>query len=499
MLNLSEKEFLSLAGDNTVVPLYLERACDFVTPVGFYSKVQGEHTFILESVESASNIGRYSFVGMHPKFAVSFTDGKTTIRDFDGGTLTEEGNPFLVLRKVVQRFKPLNFESLPGFSGGAVGFLGYDLIAHIEKMTLRKRDDLKIPDLHFIVPKVVVAFDHFNHTIKFIYNAFVEKKTNASKLYSEAENTIKSLQALLKEPVDLPLLPSKNESNAFEADRNMGDEQFYDMVRKGKEYIACGDAFQIVLSQRFNTSYDGDALTLYRSLRHVNPSPYLFLIRYPGYSLIGASPEILVKEEKGQVTIRPIAGTRKRIGKPKEDAQLEEELLADPKERAEHVMLVDLARNDIGRVCVGGSVKPTELLVIERYSHVLHIVSNIVGQLAPGKDAFDLIRATFPAGTLSGAPKIRAMEIIEELEPTKRGPYGGAVCYFGFGGNFDSCITIRTMVLKDSHVFWQAGAGIVYDSQEKYEYDETISKSGAVRDAIQIARSVERSGKGGDA
>ncbi len=495
-MNLSRKEFSNLAIENSVIPIYLECACDFITPVGFFSKVQSEYSFILESVESTSSIGRYSFVGMHPKFAVSFSNGKNMIHDFDAGSFTEEGDPFFVLRKMVQRFKPIHFESLSGFSGGAVGYLGYDLITQIEKITLKKRDDLKIPDLNFMIPKVVIAFDHFNHTIKFIYNAFIEKKSDVPRLYVEAEATIEKLQSLLKEPVHLPLLPmhcysSDAESKHIAFKSNMSREEFYAMVRKGKEYIACGDAFQIVLSQRFQATYGGDDLSLYRALRMVNPSPYLFLIRYPDYSLIGSSPEILVKEEKGKVTIRPIAGTRKRTGEEEKDAQAEKDLLADPKERAEHVMLVDLARNDIGRVCEGGSVKPTELLLIERYSHVLHIVSNIVGQLSEGKDAFDLIRATFPAGTLSGAPKIRAMEIIEELEPSKRGPYGGAVCYFGFAGNFDSCITIRTMVLKDKEAYWQAGAGVVHDSIEESEYEETLLKAGAILKAIQLARSLD--------
>jgi anthranilate synthase component 1 len=488
-MNLSKAEFLKLAIENSVIPLYRECACDFVTPVGFFSKVQSEYSFLLESVESTSSIGRYSFLGIHPKFAVSFSNGKNVIRDFDGDSFCEEGDPFFTLRKVIQRFKPIHFDSLPGFSGGAVGYLGYDLIAHIEKINLKKRDDLKIPDLNFIIPKVILAFDHFNHTIKFIYNAFVEKKSQAGKLYTEAEFLIKKLQGLLKGPVDLPLLPMDNDSPEASFESNMSREDFYAMVRKAKEHIVCGDTFQIVLSQRFHSPYPGDALTLYRALRMVNPSPYLFLIRYPDYSLIGSSPEILVKEEKGKVTIRPIAGTRKRTGDLEKDAQAEKDLLLDPKERAEHVMLVDLARNDISRVC--GSVKPTELLVIERYAHIMHIVSNIEGQLSEGKDAFDLIRATFPAGTLSGAPKIRAMEIIETLEPTKRGPYGGAVCYFGFGGNFDSCIIIRTMLLKDKKAIWQAGAGVVYDSKEEYEYEETLIKARALLKALQVARNVE--------
>ena len=479
-----------MAENLTVMPVFMELACDFITPVVLFAKINRDYSFILESVECSERFGRHSFIGLDPKFTVQFSQGKTIVSDFDSGQTTLPGNALDNMRQTIKKYKPLNYDSKSGFFGGAVGYMAYDIINQIENLHLEKRDQLNVPDLYFIVPKSVIIFDHLKHTIKLACNVFIDKKEQAATLYDAAVKRIGELKKLIKSPEELPLFSLEKVVGNMDFSSNMTREEFCSMVKKAKESIYKGDAFQIVLSQRLKVPFNGNALNLYRALRIVNPSPYMFLINFPGFNLVGSSPEILVKEEEGKVTIRPIAGTRKRGENEEKDKELEAELLADKKEIAEHVMLVDLARNDIGRVCKGGSVAPSQLMVVERYSHVMHIVSNVKGELAKDKDAFDLLKACFPAGTVSGAPKIRAMEIIEDLEPDKRGPYAGAVCYFDFGGNFDSCITIRTALLKEGMAYVQAGAGIVYDSVEENEYQESINKAKALLRAIELAKTI---------
>jgi anthranilate synthase component 1 len=486
MLNLSESEFLELAGDRTVIPLSMELACDLVTPVGFFSQIDTPYSFILESVESSEQIGRYSFVGMDPRFVIRSRGAETHIRDFEGTTRILDGNPLDNLKELIKTYRPVRYDNPGGFFGGAVGYLSYDMITHIEPVDLENPDPLGLPDLYFILPRIVVIFDHFNHTVRIVYNAFTGEKDRAGAIYREAAESIRQTRELFERRHEYPLFSMKPDLPDPDFRSNMDPGRFREIVNRARESIIAGEAIQVVLSQRFGTPYPGSPLSLYRALRIINPSPYMFLINYPDFSLIGSSPEILVREENRKVTIRPIAGTRKRGETPRQDREAEKSLLSDEKEIAEHVMLVDLARNDIGRVCRAGSVKADRLLAVERYSHVMHIVSNVVGELDRDRDAFDLIRACFPAGTVSGAPKIRAMELIEELEPDRRGPYAGAVCYFDFGGNFDSCITIRTMVLKDGTCFIQAGAGIVFDSVAENEYQETLSKARALFKAVRL-------------
>ncbi|EKD27289.1 MAG: hypothetical protein ACD_79C00770G0003 [uncultured bacterium] len=491
MLNITKNEFIKMSQDSSVIAIHTEFACDFITPVGFFSKINEKFTFLLESVECSENIGRYSFIGMNPKATVSFKKNKTIVKDFDSSSYELTGDPIENLKKIFKKYKPVNFELYNQFAGGAVGYLAYDIISQIEKIKLSNEDELDLPDLYFIIPKILIIFDHVKHTVKIVFNAFVENKKDADLLYEEGKSNILKIRNLFTTTTPLPFVPIKSNLSGTEFKSNMDKDCFCSIVNKAKDYIVKGDCIQVVLSQRFQVSYPGKSLNLYRSLRMINPSPYMFLINFPEFSLIGSSPEILCKEERKKVTIRPIAGTRKRGKNKEEDLFAEKDLLSDAKEIAEHVMLVDLGRNDIGRVCKEGTVKADELMVIERYSHVMHIVSNVTGELSDDKDAFDLIRATFPAGTVSGAPKIRAMEIIEELEKTKRGPYAGAVCYFDFGGNFDSCITIRTIVLKNEKAYIQAGAGIVYDSIDEKEYEETINKAKAAFTAIEVANSIE--------
>ena len=491
MLNITKEQFIENASANSVIPLYEEFACDFITPVVLFSKLNKEHAFILESIGDSEKFGRYSFIGFDPKYTFSYSDGETVITDSDSGQTPLEGNPLDHLNQLIKKYKPLYYESKSGFLGGAVGYMGYDIISLIEDIPMNNTDDVRVPDMYFIIPKCVAIFDHLKHTIKLIFNAFIKDKNQCDSLYETAMKKISEIKKIFSHDSSLNIFGINTPANPPDFTSNMKEGDFCRMVEKAKEYIYKGDAFQIVLSQRFKIPYRGTSLDLYRALRMVNPSPYMFLINFPSFSLVGSSPEILVKEENKKVTIRPIAGTRKRGADEESDRALEKELLADEKEIAEHVMLVDLARNDIGRVCKGGSVKPDQLLTVERYSHVMHIVSNVTGTLKEDKNAMDLIRACFPAGTVSGSPKIRAMEIIEELEPTKRGPYAGTVCHFDFGGNFDSCITIRTILMKDNMAYLQAGAGIVYDSIPSKEYEETLNKAKAMMRAIQIANTIK--------
>ena len=474
MFTPSKAEFLELAKQGNLIPVYREIVADAETPVSAYQKIQKSGgSFLLESVEGGEHIGRYSFIGSHPRKVIR-------IDKADGS------DPLQAVENEMAQFRPVTIPGLPRFSGGAVGFLGYEYIHQIEPSVPKPdRDDLHTPVLCFMITDTILIFDRVSQTIKVVANAHVDSKPEVA--YTAACSRVDELVHELQQPLASHALEFRKDAPAIHVESNMAPEDYAIMIIKAKEYIRAGDIIQVVLAQRFQAKAKASALDIYRALRSVNPSPYMFLLDFGRFQLVGASPEVHVRCEDGNVEIRPIAGTRWRGQTPEEDARLEKELLADEKERAEHLMLVDLARNDIGRVCDFGSVRVPEFMVIEKYSHVMHIVSGVEGRLQNGRSAYDLMRATFPAGTVSGAPKIRAMQIISELERVQRGPYAGAVGYFSFNGNVDSCITLRTALLKDGLVYVQAGGGIVADSDPTYEFQETVNKSKAMLNAIALA------------
>ncbi|NDJ34204.1 MAG: anthranilate synthase component I [Chloroflexi bacterium] len=468
-----------------LVPVYKTMLADLETPVSVYLKLTqlGVTAFLLESVEGGEQVGRYSFLGVNPRKVLTFQGGDVS----DGETTTPlpaGRDPLHVIRDELARFSAVKVEGLPRFVGGAVGFIGYDVVRFFEQLPESAPGDLDVPDAVMMFPDTLVIFDHAQHRLIILANAHNTGDPQAA--YADAVHRIDSIAAVLAKPMPQP--PQATAPLDEPVESNITQERFEAIVGQAREYIAAGDAFQIVLSQRFTRRTSTDPLTLYRSLRALNPSPYMFLLRFTDdLSLIGASPETMVRLEDGVAMVRPIAGTRPRGTTEAQDQALAEELLADPKERAEHVMLVDLGRNDLGRVCEYGSVKVDQMMVIERYSHVMHIVSEVTGTIRPDLDAFDLFRATFPAGTLSGAPKIRAMQIIEELEPTRRGPYGGAVGYFSYDGSMDTCITIRAVLQQGDRLYIQSGAGIVADSDPTREFQETVNKARALDVAVRRA------------
>jgi anthranilate synthase component 1 len=485
----SRKEVGRLFAQGDLVPVYRKLMADLETPVSVYMKLSqvGTISFLLESVEGGEHIGRYSFLGVNPKGVITIQNGQVT-RTLHGETTTRPlssgEDPLHAVKHEFDRVTPVHIEGLPRFVGGAVGYLSYDVVRFFERLPDTANNELNVPDAAFLLPDTLVIFDHAKHQLIILANAHNTGDPDAA--YDDAVDRIEQIVAALQTP--LPHIPEVDAPLETELKSNVSRERYEQMVRDGKEYIAAGDAFQIVLSQRFTRRTSAPPLAIYRALRMLNPSPYMFLLRFSDeFSLIGASPEMMVRLEDGTATVRPIAGTRKRGANEEEDKALETELLDDPKERAEHVMLVDLGRNDLGRVCDYGTVHVTNMMYIERYSHVMHIVSEVQGRVRKGMDAFDLLRATFPAGTLSGAPKVRAMEIIEELEGTRRATYGGAVGYFSFDGSMDTCITIRAVLMKGDKAYIQAGAGIVADSDPSREYEECINKAKAVAVAIQYA------------
>jgi anthranilate synthase component 1 len=395
-----------------------------------------------------------------------------------------------VVERVMKRFRAVPVPGLPRFTGGAVGFIGYEFVHDVEPVVPRPpRDELRTPVMYFLIADQLLIFDRVAQTLTILVNAVVDEASTPAEAYENAVGEIERLVSLLEQPAEHHPVSVPDEVAPVPFESNVAKEKFFANVSKAKEYITSGDIIQVVGSQRFSTPVKASPLDIYRAARSINPSPYMFLLELNGFSLVGASPEIHVRCEDRRVEIRPIAGTRRRGKTPEEDAALEKELLADPKERAEHVMLVDLARNDIGRVCDFGSVQVKDLMIIERYSHVMHIVSQVEGKLLSDRTPYDLMRATFPAGTLSGAPKIRAMQIIAELEQTARGPYGGCVGYFSFSGNLDCCITIRTALIKDGKAYVQAGGGWVNDSTPEAEYQETVNKAKAMLKAVALAES----------
>ncbi|MDP2689648.1 MAG: anthranilate synthase component I [Deltaproteobacteria bacterium] len=468
-----------------MVPVYRDILADTETPVSAFMKIDDrKDAFLLESVEGGEKWGRYSLLGTRPRTIVRGRGLKVEITE-NGKTETREGNPMDILESLMARFRSADVEGAPRFCGGAIGYMGYDIIRRIERLPDSAKDDLGLPDLFFMFTDTLLVFDNMEHKIKVIANAFLGEDSDHEAAYREAVEKIDALVDRLRSGA-LPRRAAR-EPAAPEVASNFKREDFLKAVERAKRYILDGDIIQAVISQRFETRLDCEPFDIYRALRVVNPSPYMFFLRLGGVILAGSSPEILVRVEGDDVNVKPIAGTRRRGRDAEEDAELEKELLADPKERAEHIMLVDLGRNDVGRVARAGTVVVDELMKVERYSHVMHIVSNVRGLLEKGMGPFDAFKACFPAGTLTGAPKIRAMEIIEELEPCKRGVYGGSVGYFGYAGNMDMCITIRTLLIKDGRVYIQAGAGIVADSVPEKEFEETENKARGMLKAVHTA------------
>ena len=480
------EEFCKKAEHGNLIPVYKEIFADLETPLSAFMKIdRGDCAFLLESVEGREKWARYSFLGSNPRVVIrSDKDGITIIKD-GVITTTEYKNPLHVVRDLIAEYRPVIDETLPRFFGGAVGYLNYDMVRFFEEVDIKKRGFSEFPDLYFVITDTILIFDNLRHTIRVVYNAHITD----DDLKSNYDNALKRIDGIVE------LLWGKLRHKKFKKGKdrevkwqsNFTKEGFIEKVNRAKEYITAGDIFQVQISQRFSLDTSSNPFDIYRALRRVNPSPYMFYLRYGDLHVVGSSPEVLVRLEDGLVETRAIAGTRRRGRDADDDKRMEEELISDPKERAEHIMLVDLGRNDIGRVCKAGTVRVNEMMVIERYSHVMHIVSNVIGELDPRYDQFDLLQACFPAGTVTGAPKIRSMEIIEELEPSNRGLYAGAVGYFSFQGNMDTCITIRTIVIKGKKAYVQAAAGIVADSEPEKEYLETTNKMKGMIKAIEIA------------
>ena len=478
--------FKKKAALGNLIPVYRRVLADLETPVSAFLKIDdGNYSFLLESVEGGDRIAQYSFLGSNPSVIFQAKGKEVTITENGASRTLESDNPLGCLEDLMQMYKPVEVDGVPRFFGGAVGYVGYDAVRFFEKLPDDTDDDLELPDIFFVITDKILIFDRVNHEIMVVCNAHVED--DAETAYREATREIDTMVDSLQRPLAYPTYRAPKSPRKPVLVSNFEREEFEETVRAAKEYIRAGDIFQVVVSQRFATKVEAPPFDIYRALRSINPSPYMFYLNFGSLKLVGASPEMLVRVEDDTIDLRPIAGTRPRALKEFDDAELERDLLSDEKERAEHIMLVDLGRNDVGRVAQLGSVHMTELMIIERYSHVMHIVSNVRGTLRNDCDAFDVMRATFPAGTLTGAPKIRAMEIVEELEPLKRGPYGGTMGYFGFSGNLDSCIIIRTLIIKDDMAYVQAGAGIVADSDPASEYVETLNKALAVIKAIEIA------------
>ncbi len=494
-----KEAFLALAERGNIVPVYREILADLDTPVSAYLKiVDASYSFLLESVEGGEKWARYTFLGSEPSLVFESKGLRVRItREGESETRAVE-DPIDALRDVMRPYRPVDIPGLPRFWGGAIGYMGYDAARFIERLPERAHDDLELPELLFMVTKSLVIFDSVAQKIYVLAHAHVRDKGPESA-YEEACARVNALIERLRGPSVAPPPPpeaaSARDAGGHPVEEVPGlrssftREGFKRAVADAVERIHAGEAIQIVLSQRLECALDVHPFSIYRALRTVNPSPYMFYLKLGEVTLVGASPEVLVRLEGERVEVRPIAGTRRRGADEAEDLVLADELLADEKERAEHIMLVDLGRNDVGRVCERGTVRVTEQMVIERYSHVMHIVSNVVGELAEGKDAFDVLRAAFPAGTVSGAPKVRAMEIIDETEPVRRGPYAGAVGYFGFGGSMDTCIAIRTLYARGDRLYLQVGAGIVADSNPDFEYEETMNKARGALRALEVARS----------
>ena len=483
--------FQKLAKDYSAIPVYRRLLADTVTPVSLFLKVRegARYPFLLESVEGGEQLARYSFLGRNPFRILTYSGGSTTL-SVEGNTETLEGNYFHHLRELTTQFSEPKLKDLPSLTGGAVGYSAYDTVRLVEHLPNPPSDDLKLPEAIWCFYDQIYAFDHVKHQIILIKTVFLDDQvrngsdTGLKEIYDSAVSSLDEMQAVTTGEI-ISQMPFSLSQKGI--DSNTEKSRFIEMVEKAKSCIYEGDIFQVVLSQRFRTGYTGDRFMLYRALRMVNPSPYLFYLDFHQFALIGSSPEVLVRVMNGKAEVLPIAGTRPRGKTEEEDMFFENDLRNDPKEVAEHIMLVDLGRNDLSRICKSDTVRLVRNQVIERYSHVMHIVSDVTGQLKDEATSVDALMYCFPAGTVSGAPKVRAMEIIDDMEPTKRGPYAGAVGYFDFSGNMDTCIAIRTMVATDRDIYIQAGAGIVADSVPEREYDETVNKARALVEALSVA------------
>ncbi|MFK7897459.1 MAG: anthranilate synthase component I [Myxococcota bacterium] len=492
MLRTSPEQFETLAQQGCHIPVVREILADLDTPLSLFRKIDdGKTAFLLESVQGGEKWARYSFLGVGAR--AQFRATGSQVEWVENGVTehidTGGSDPLEILRDRLRAFeavKPTDF-ALPRFIGGAVGMIGYDWVRFVEEIPDANPDKVGLPDAFFTLPEYVLVYDNVRHTVLIVVHEHVPEGTDLKVAFRQADQRIEAMIDRVRTPIAAePKQPGIH--TPMEVERSMTEPQFHEIVKRAKEYIEAGDIFQVVLAQQFQLPLQVDPFSIYRHLRMINPSPYMFFIRMDDAVMVGSSPEILVRLEGERIDVRPIAGTRWRGDSPEEDKRLGEELLADPKERAEHLMLVDLGRNDAGRVSQIGSVEVDEYAIVERYSHVMHIVSNVHGQLKEGLDWLDVLRATFPAGTLSGAPKVRAMEIIDELETVRRGFFGGCAGYLDYSGNMDMAITIRTMVAKDGKVTLEAGAGVVADSEPAYEFEETVNKARAVLTAIDLAR-----------
>lgn len=483
--------FVSLARQGNLIPVYKEILGDSETPVSAFLKFTTRPAFLLESVTGGEKWARYSFLGIDPAMTIIFQGRRGRLLSGAQQSDVEAEDPLLIIKEVLSRFRPVEVPGLPRFSGGLVGYMGYDVVKCFERVPDLGKPALDMPDVFLMLADTLLIFDSLKQTIKVVCNVHLDGR-DPRQAYDDAVKRIDRIIAELAGSRigagDSLRLPAAGAAppDLRKFGSNFKKEAFLDAVGQAKEHVLAGDVVQVVLSQRFETRAATPPFELYRALRLINPSPYMYYLDTGDAQLVGSSPEILVRVEEGVITLRPIAGTRKRGLTEEEDRLLEEDLRQDPKEVAEHIMLVDLGRNDVGRVAEVGSVNVTELMKVERYSHVMHLVSNVEGALKKGLDAFDVFRACFPAGTVTGAPKVKAMEIIEELEPTARGPYAGSVGYFSYSGNMDICITIRTLLVKNGKIYVQAGAGIVADSVPENEYAETVNKAMAMMKAVDF-------------
>lgn len=486
----NKEDFLQLANKGNLVPVYCKILADTETPISAFQKIGiDSFSYLLESGEGGDKLARYSFIGVDPFLIFQSKDTRIKIITEDKKEVHKE-NPFLYLRQLFAEFKVAPIKGLPRFFGGGVGYFGYDLVRFIEKLPKKAIDDLDIPDCLLIFAGTILVFDHLTHQLWVIANIPLNG-ISIEATYDRAVIQIERVIARLEKSQSSSLEERREVDRKSKSlpQSNIAQEEFIKKVKRVKEYILAGDAFQVVLSQRLARKVKVHPLKIYRSLRSLNPSPYMYYLDYGEIQVVGASPEPLVRLTDELVESKPIAGTRPRSKSEIEDMELEKEMLNDEKEKAEHTMLVDLARNDLGRICLPGTVEVSNFMKVEKFSHVMHLVSEVEGRIQPTKDAFDVLEACFPAGTVSGAPKVRAMEIIDELEPNCRGPYAGAVGYIGFNGNMDTCITIRTIIFKDNQAYVQVGAGIVADSIPEMEYKETLNKSKAMLKAMDLAES----------
>lgn len=491
----SLEEFLRLAKRGNVIPVYREVPADFETPLSAYLKLAGRGpSYLLESVEGGERLGRYSFLGASPAMVIESQGAQMRLTSrARSRTWVTRTDPLRELEELLRPYRSVEVPGLPRFCGGFVGYAGYDTVRFLEAVGEPKPDRLKVPDSVWLLSDTLVVFDHLEHLLQVVANAVIPQGSagsfvrRAKAAYAEAVRKASRMEEALRRPLRYRRGLVNKSVPGTGVRSNMSRAEFIAAVAKAKRAIGAGDAIQVVLSQRFEVPVASRPFEIYRALRSLNPSPYMFHLDLGSFALVGSSPEILVRCEDGLVEARPIAGTRRRGRTPAADLKIEEGLRRNAKERAEHLMLADLGRNDLGRVCEYGSVKVSDLMTVERYSHVMHLVSHVEGRLRRGQDAFDLFRAAFPAGTVTGAPKVRAMQLINEWEPDARGPYAGAVGYFGFNGNLDTCITIRTVLVKDGKAFVQAGAGIVADSQPQREYQETVTKAAGMLEAIRLA------------